>query len=396
MAHILFVSWWWPYPANNGAKLRVYNLLRQISREHRITLLSFAEANEATPEQVAHLRQFCAGVEAVPKPEYQPSTMKATLGYFSRWPRSLIDVYSPLMAARVRAAVASGIDVMVASQLQTMRYLELAPQLPRVLEEAETTFFYNRAAEAVSSRGRLRAQLTLTKLENTLRALLERGAAMTVVSDRERQNILKFAPTGALVEVVPNGVDTAANRPNPDAQPEPSTLVYTGAVTYSANLDAVSYFVRDVWPLLRARVPEAHFTVTGGTGRVDVSALAAQPGVRFTGYVADITPVLQKSWALVVPLREGGGTRLKILEAMALGVPVISTTKGAEGLNLRPEEHILLADQPAQMADKIRALFDNPAQRTALAARARALVEREYDWSVISRQLLKVIETVKV
>lgn len=395
MARIVFVSWWWPYPANNGAKLRAYHLLRELSREHQITLLSFAEPGEATPAQVSHLTTFCARVEVVPKPEYQPNTLKATLGYLSRWPRSLVDVYSLAMAARVRAAVESGVDVLIASQLQTMRYLELAPHVPAVLEEAEITGFQDRVKQASRSGSRLRAQLTLSKLENALRSLLERGVVMTVASDTERQYFRQFAPAGGSIEVIPNGVDTVTNRPDPNTQPEPYTLIYTGAVTYSANLDAVSYFVRDVWPLVRARAPEARFTITGGTGQVDVSALAAQPGVTFTGYVTEIAPVLQKNWALVVPLREGGGTRLKILEAMALGVPVISTGKGAEGLNVQHGEHLLIADQPAQMADTIRALFDNPAQRATLAANARALVEREYDWGVIGRRLLAVIDSVK-
>ncbi|MBI5670127.1 MAG: glycosyltransferase [Chloroflexi bacterium] len=395
MARIVFVSWWWPYPADNGAKLRVYHLLRELSRKHDVTLLSFAEPGEAAPEQMNHLREFCIRVECVPKPHYQPSTLKATLGYLSRWPRSLVDVYSPAMATQVRAAVEKGVDVLIASELQTMRYLELARHIPAVLEEAEITVFQDRVARAARSSSRLRAQLTLSKLENALRSLLERGVAITVVSDAEQEYIRRFAPSNATIAVVPNGVDTITNRPNPDARPEPYTLVYSGAVTYSANLDAVTFFVRDVWPLVRARAPEAQFTVTGGTGKVDVSALAAQPGVTFTGYVPEIAPILQNSWALVVPLREGGGTRLKILEAMALGLPVISTSKGAEGLNVWHGEDILIADQPAQMADAIRALFDDPALRARLAANARALVEREYDWSVIGQRLLAVIDSLK-
>ncbi len=396
MSHVVFLSWWWPYPANNGAKLRIYHLLRQLSRDHRITLLSFAEPGEAAPEHIAHLRDFCAQVEALPKPVYQPGRTKALLGYLSRWPRSLVDVYSPAMAERVQAAVRQEtVDVIVASELQTMRYLELAPQIPAVLEEAEITFFHNRMQQAAATRSRFRAQLTLSKLEAALRALLERGVAMTVVSEAEREYMARFAPPGACIEVVPNGVDTVGNRPDPAARPANHTLIYTGAVTYSANLDAVTYFVRDVWPLVRARAPEAQFTVTGGTGKVDVSALAAVPGVTFTGYVPEVAPVVQRHSALVVPLREGGGTRLKILEAMALGVPVISTSKGAEGLNVRHEENILIADQPAQMADTIRALFDDAALRATLAANARALVEREYDWSAIAQRLLKVMGRVK-
>src|ERR1043165_1426412 len=103
--HILFLSWWWPYPANNGSKIRIYNLLRHLSQEFQVTLLSFAEADEATPAQLAHMRSFCTAVKVVPKPTYKPGTLKATLGYLSRWPRSLVDVYSLEMETDVKQLV---------------------------------------------------------------------------------------------------------------------------------------------------------------------------------------------------------------------------------------------------------------------------------------------------
>ncbi len=394
MRHILFLSWWWPYPADNGSKLRIYNLLRRLSREHRVTLLSFAEDGDATPERIEHLRGFCAHVEALPKPTYNPGALKALLGYFSPWPRSLVDVYSPAMAERV-AAVTSGappVDVVIASEVQTMRYITAVPLLPAVLETPEVAIFRDRVSQAAGWGRRMRAQLTLTKLQNALRRSMQRGAALTVVSEVERDYIRAFAPPGARIEVIPNGVDTEANRPNPTIAPDADTLIYTGAVTYHANYDAVDYFVREVWPLVRARVPQARFIVTGGTGQVDVSHLAAQPGVTFAGYLPEIAPAIQKSWLVVVPLRVGGGTRLKILEAMALGVPVVSTSKGAEGLNVRPGENILIADTPAQMADTICRLFEDGEQRARLVEGGRALVENEYDWAAIAHRLTNVIE----
>ncbi|HEX2907273.1 MAG TPA: glycosyltransferase family 4 protein [Phototrophicaceae bacterium] len=396
MAHLLFLSWWWPYPANNGSKQRIYQLLRQLSRDDTVSLLSFAEANDATPERIDHLRQFCARVEAIPKPEYQSTTLKATLGYLSRWPRSLVDVYSPAMAAAIeRLQQQTPVDFVIASELQTLRYLELLPQIPSILETPELTSFHDRVAQAPSNRSRLRAQLTLSKLENTLRTLLNRGVAMTVVSEVERYYLQRLAPPDGQIAVVPNGVDTNANRPNPHAMPPPNTLIYSGAVTYDANYDAVDYFIHDVWPLVLNRVPQARFSVTGSTSPIDVSHLAAHPGVTFTGYLPEVAPVLQNTWALVVPLRIGGGTRLKILEAMALGVPVISTPKGAEGLHVQDGKNILLADNPAQMADTICHLFADPSQRARLIENGRQLVEQEYDWSVISRQMQQVMDRMK-
>lgn len=385
---VLFLSWWWPYPADNGAKIRIYNLLRHLSQSHEVTLLSFAEAAEATTAQIEHLRTFCAHVEAVPKPVYNPGTVRATLGYLSPWPRSLVDVYSPVMAKRVtEIAALCQVDMVIASQLQTMRYIELVPEMPAVLEEIEITGFHNRVQEATGASGRVRAQLTLTKLENALRGLLNRGVAVTVVSEAERAYIERLAIPGAQVRVIPNGVDTAANRPDATLTPQPNSLIYTGAVTYDANYDAAAYFIHDILPLIRARIPGATFTVTGGTGGVDVSELAAEPGVTFTGYLPSVADAVRNAWALVVPLRIGGGTRLKILEAMALGTPVIATRKGVEGLDVVPDEHVLLADTPQQFADAACRLLGDPALWARLSAAGRHRVETCYDWTVISRQL---------
>lgn len=391
---LLFISWWWPYPANNGSKIRIYNLLRQLSTQHQVTLLSFAEAEEATPEQQAHLRAFCARVEAVTKPIYQPTAAKALAGYFSRWPRSLVDVYSSEMEHRIlQIAREFPVDVIIASQQQTMRYVELLPDTPTILEEAEVTAFHDRMAESHGI-ARLRSQLTLTKLEHSLQKMMARGVAITVVSEAENDYIKHFAPRASRIEVIPNGVDTVTHRPDPAALPEPYSLIYTGSVTYQPNHQAVVYFIDEVWPLIRQQYPQATFTVTGSTGKVDVDALAAQPGVRFSGQLPSVVKALQRSCALVVPLRTGGGTRLKILEAMALGVPVISTTKGVEGIHAQDGEHLLIANTPQEITRAVDRIFQDEALRNRLVVSARKLVEREYDWQVIARQMSDLIEQV--
>lgn len=395
MEHIVFISWWWPYPANNGAKIRIYNLLRHLAQRYEVTLLSFADGGEATPEQIAHMVEFCHQVKVVSKPIYQPGTLKATLGYLSRWPRSLVDVYSTDMESLVKQVCASGtVDVLVASEFQTMRYFDAVPHIPAVLEEIETTIFHNAVEQASGQANRLRAQMTLTKFESALRQLLERGVAFTVVSEAEKRNIERFAPPNATIRVVPNGVDTVTLQPKLDLLYEPEKLIYTGAVTYKPNEDAVRYFIREVWPLVRAKKPQAQFYVTGGTGSVNVSDLAAQPGVTFTGYLASVSDAVQSSAAMVVTLQSGGGTRLKILEAMALGTPVISTRKGAEGIDVHDGQDILLADTPQALADAVIRVIDDRALRKNLAASARLLVEREYDWGMLAERLIELVDSV--
>jgi polysaccharide biosynthesis protein PslH len=392
---LLFISWWWPFPADNGSKIRIYNLLRQLSQHHQVTLLSFAESHEATTAQIEHLHTFCAHVEAVPKPQYNPGAVRATLGYLSPWPRVLVDVYSPLMAKRVtEIAALCQVERVVASQLQTIRYLDFVPSLTAILEEIEVTGLYDRITEASDASSRFRAQLTMTKVERALRTLLQRGVAFTVVSEAERDHIRRIAPPAARIEIIPNGVDTQVHLPDPAIRPQPNSLIYTGAVTYQANFDAVDYFIREVLPLVRQRLPDAQFTVTGRPGDVDIQALAAQPGVSFSGYLPSVADAVRQSWSLVAPLRVGGGTRLKILEAMALGTPVVSTSKGVEGLDVRAGEHLLLADTPQDFADAVCRLLGDPALRERLSTAGRALVMAQYDWGIIGRQLSDLVTNV--
>jgi glycosyltransferase involved in cell wall biosynthesis len=193
--------------------------------------------------------------------------------------------------------------------------------------------------------------------------------------------------------MVPNGVDTRHNRLG-IAAPEPNTLVYSGAITYHPNYDAVEYFLRAIFPLVNLEEGEAILRVTGGTGHTKVEPLARYGHVEFTGHLADIRPTVAGSWASVVPLRIGGGTRLKILESMALGTPVVSTSKGVEGLDVVPEQHLLIADSPGEFATQTVRLLRDPGLRDSLSTHARQHMEEQYDWTEIGRKFTDVVEQV--
>src|SRR5262249_25499669 len=144
--------------------------------------------------------------------------------------------------------------------------------------------------------------------------------------------------------------------------------VFAGALTYDANLDAAAYFLAEIFPRVRRAIPDVKLKITGRHEGVDLSGLARGEGVELTGYVPDIRQVVAESWASVVPLRRGGGTRLKILESMAIGTPIVSTSKGAEGLDVLDRENIMLADEPRDFAARIVELLKSPAARTHLTA----------------------------
>jgi glycosyltransferase involved in cell wall biosynthesis len=198
-------------------------------------------------------------------------------------------------------------------------------------------------------------------------------------------------PLTTRIEVVPNGVDCDYNRPiYSDGQA--TTLVYNGALTYHANFDAMSFFLSAVFPRIKQEIDAVQLTITGSVDGVRLSELSLNESVRLTGYLPDIRPVVANATVCVVPLREGGGTRLKILEAMALGTPVVSTSKGAEGLDVVHGEHLLIADEPDRFAAYTVELMHNAELRQRLTENARHLVEQKYDWGGIGRRFVALVE----
>jgi glycosyltransferase involved in cell wall biosynthesis len=221
-------------------------------------------------------------------------------------------------------------------------------------------------------------------------ALLEHFAAATVVSERERALLEPLAPASLLIASVPNGVDLEHNSGS-FGEPEPDLLVYPGAPSYQPNFEAVSHFARAILPIVRAERPRVRLRVTGEASAAQATALEAEPGVELSGYLEDVRPTIARAWGEVVPLRRGGGTRLKVLEALALGTPVISTSKGVEGLDFEPERHLLVADTDLAFARAVVRLLNEPPLRARLSAAGRQVVRERYDWQAIGERLHRLV-----
>jgi glycosyltransferase involved in cell wall biosynthesis len=201
------------------------------------------------------------------------------------------------------------------------------------------------------------------------------------------EKLLNERVPGLCTAIVPNGVDIEYFMPNQG--PDAPALIYTGGMNMFANRDAVMFFLSDIWPLIRTRVPGVRFYAVGQDPPRELSALAERdPQVVVTGYVTDVRPLVRDASVYVVPLRVGGGTRLKVLDAMAMGKAMVSTSIGCEGLDVRPDEHLLVADTPEQFADRTVALLEDKNRRFSLGRAARELVERRYSWRTIGGQLL--------
>ena len=243
----------------------------------------------------------------------------------------------------------------------------------------------------------LRSWVSWQKAHQYETRLFRRFQVCTVVSPVELDYVTEMvSASNGRVEVMPNGVDCQHNRLGL-AQAVPKTLVFNGALTYSANYDAMQYFLTEIYPLIQKQVPDLTLTITGSTTGVNLAGLRLDESVHLSGYVDDVRPLVASAWACVVPIRLGGGTRLKILEAMALGTPVVATSKGAEGLDGVDGEHILLADDPVEFADRTLQLLRDPALHQRLVTNARRLVEQHYDWVQIGQRFVELVEnTVKL
>ncbi len=389
---ILFLSRWFPYPPDNGSRIRVFNLLKHLCARHTIDLISFI-GEPPTDEHLSVMRSLCRSVETVPYRPFQPGRVRALLGFFSSRPRSVIDTYNREMQARVeRAGRAGEAEAVIASQIDMASYALAVPGVPRIFEEVELTGLYESFYQQRNLWQKTRRGLMWWKTARYAARLLRAFAGCTVVSEAERERLRMVQPGYHPVEVIPNGVDVA-HHTGAFGAPEANTLIFSGALTYSANFDAVEFFLREVLPRIRAERPTVKLAITGKLNGVPIDRLPNREGVIFTGYLNDIRPAVARSWVSVVPVLSGGGTRLKILESLALGTPVIATRKGAEGLELTPGRDLLIADDPAEFAAAVMRLLRDPGLRTALSESGRRTVAAKYDWPVIGRRFNEFVET---
>ncbi len=384
---ILFISSWFPYPPDNGSRIRIFNLLRHLARRHEIILLCFSK-HPRDLQYIGELESLCERVHVVEGREFQPQSMRAVRGFLHPWPRWLVDTYNPIMAQWIEHICSEeDLDLAIASQIDNSPYLQLIQGIPRVLEELEVSLDIEAFRGAKGIAQTLRQGLRLWKLARYLQGILLQDAeGCTVVSDLERQRVLRLVPRIPPPALVPNGVDVD-HYAGDFGEPDLKTLIFTGVLSYSANFDALDYFLREIWSLIQQVEAEAKLFVTGRTEGVPLERLPKHNSVIFTGYVEDIRPWIAQSCVSIVPIRMGGGTRLKILESMALGTPVVSTSKGAEGLAVKSGEHLLIADEPAPFAEAVLSLMKDNGLRSRLSISGKSLVRARYDWQSIASDL---------
>lgn len=394
---ILFVSVWFPFPLSNGSRIRVNHLLRALSRKNRVHLIAFLPP-EVDRQAAAGIRGICANVDWVERDPFWRDPRQKLSAHFSVTPRDVLRGYSTEMAELVkRIAREKNFDVIIASTIEAAPYVVQVAHPKRVLEEHNFTTLWmeERYHNQHGLLNRAAGWITWQKCRRYERGLYPRFKAVTMVSENDLRAVHDHMPQypGRLA-VIPNGVDLQTHRMRM-AEPQLDTIVFNGSIKYAANMEAVRWFVDSVWPIIQKQRPGTRLAITGDFEGLDLRWLTDDPLIRLTGYLEDICPVVAGSWLAIAPLRSGGGTRLKILEAMALGTPVVATGKGAEGLNVSQGENILIAEDPTDFALQSLQVLENPALRSELASKARQLVELNYSWEMIGEKFCELVEQIE-
>jgi glycosyltransferase involved in cell wall biosynthesis len=388
---ILFLSTWFPFPTTNGSKIRVYGLLRGLAQQHEVTLLSFID-RESRHNESPKLQSLCREVKVIPAQPFDPNKKRISLDYLSPTPKMIRDTFSPEMARCIRETLSlEKYDLVIASQLGTAIYSSSFGDTPALLEEAELGVLYEKYANAASPAAKVRNGLTWIKHRRYVAELLPDFRVCTVVSEQERGLLSQVAPKYQSVEVIPNFINLD-EYDHVRVDPRPNQLIFCGPFRYFANHEAMVWFIQEVYPRIQAHVPEVSLVITGDHADLP---LPSASNVTLTGFMEDIRSLIASSSVSIVPLLSGGGTRLKILEAMALGVPVVATSKGAEGLDIITDQHLLIADSPRAFADNVVRLLMDPAKGKEITARACQLVAEKYDWAVVIPKFLELATRVR-
>jgi sugar transferase (PEP-CTERM/EpsH1 system associated) len=381
-------------PLDKGGKLRTWHLMRHLARRHEITYLAFADP-DGDPQHLAGMREVARHIETIPRVEAAKGSVRflAQAGWHvaDPLPYAVGHYRSRAYRRRVHELLATRkFDLVVADFLPPIVNLPNALPCPAVL------FTHNVESEiwrrhAENADGALRRYLYGKQYARMLRfegQALRRFEGLLAVSEADRETFARLYPGIDLnaIHVVRTGVHTEFFSPAPSPS-DSVELVFTGSMDWLPNEDGMLWFCRDILPLITREAPGVTLSIVGRAPTPAVKKLADEQGVRVTGRVDDVRPYMKNAAVFIVPLRIGGGTRLKIFEAMAMAKAVVSTTVGAEGLPVTHDADILLADDPGSFARAVLRLLHDLDERRALESSARRLVAQHFDWSAVARDL---------
>ena len=395
---ILFLTNRSPYPITDGQSRRTYNILKGLARRHDVSLLSLYESpKEIEPNSIHHLKEFCERVEMLLAPPKTVSIGMATrllMSIFSPEPYTIWRHYSQEYVDRVWACLKSTTFDVVHCDALPLAYVMRGLRAPvRALTDHDVS--YVKAERLAQQRRNVAVKCFISyeamKLKRLERRIFRHVDIGIAVSECDSQVLQALCPEGRFA-VVENGVDTKAFTPNSDAV-ESDTLLWVGGFQHYPNYEAVRYLIEDIYPVIKRAKPQVKLYIVGGSVPASLMRLAVNDtSILFTGFVDDPVPFIQRAAVFVAPILSGGGTKLKVLEAMAAGKAIVSTSIGVEGIEGEDCEHFMVADTPEVFSLRVVSLMNDYALRARLGANARKRSVEKYDWEAICDSISKVYQ----
>ncbi len=391
MARVLYLTQVLPYPLNTGARVRQYYVLRHLARQHQVTLVSFVRGDDK-PESVAHLKTVCHAVHTVPMVRSRWRDARAALqGVLTRLPIVIArDELASMQQTLARLMASESFDIVHADQVSMSRYGLQGRGPRRVLDLHNAMYLVTErlAAHETQPLKRLVYQREARALARYEAELCAQYDQVTFVTDEDRQLIeQQITRWGVRVPdrrftTIPICIDPSDKLPiQPVVQPHRITAM--GVMFWPPNAEGVWWFAQDIWPRIHAQQPELIFTVVGKNPPDYLTQLHGQQGIEVLGYVPDVQRLLAETAVFVVPLRAGGGMRVKILDTWSWGLPIVSTSIGAEGIEIRDGENILIADEPAAFSAAVQRAATDRELNQNLRRNGRRWVEEKYNWTSI-------------
>lgn len=381
-----------PFPLDKGDRLTVHHLVRYLGARHQVWLACFLEPDQ-DPAWVDQLRPHCEQVVTVPlsRARAYANSAAAAVG---RTPLQVRYYADPRMRRVVDGLVARvQPDALYAHTIRMGPYTVGHTELPRVLAmQISMTLQYRRLAAETRGPVRRFYDLEHRKLRGFEGPFARRFDRVLLISPHDLRAIEHDPPEASRVVFNPHGVDGTRFAPDPATEKRPGTIVFSGNLAYPPNVDAARWFHSAIWPRVVAAVPSARWDVVGADPAPEVAAMAADPRITVTGRVPDLVPYLDRAEVAIDPLRIGAGLQNKVLEGMAVGLPMVITTIANEGIQATPGEHLLVADEPEAFADEVVRLLRDPSLRARLGAAARAHILTAWSWEHHFADLERVFE----
>ncbi|HUQ94611.1 MAG TPA: glycosyltransferase family 4 protein [Bryobacteraceae bacterium] len=385
---ILWVKTDFLHPTNRGGQIRTLETVKRLHQKHEVHYIAFEDSS--TPEGPERAPEYCSRHYGVPHYAPEKNLLSPTFvgqlatGLISRLPVAVNRWRSPQMRQEI-----AKLDSKEKFDAIICDFLFPAPNIPDLgkailfQHNVEAQIWRRHVEHAGNAWKRGYFQLQATRMETYEREVCRRVKRVIAVSENDAQQIRRnYGITG--VTAIPTGVDIDFFCPPPHPEPK-ADLLFLGSMDWMPNIEGIQWFVREILPLIQAKLPSTTFAIAGRKPSAKVQALAG-PGILVTGTVPDVRPWLWGSKLSIVPLRIGGGTRLKIYESMAARIPVVSTTVGAEGLETQDGGNIALADSPAAFAGRCVELLDSAAAREKMAQRGWEMVAAKYSWESVTAQ----------